>query len=39
MKSFFDFANIRLNRNKCEVMAINPKEEEEKIEINGVRKE
>jgi hypothetical protein len=38
-KSFFDFANIRLNPNKCEVQRINPRRNDKNIIIDGVEKE
>jgi hypothetical protein len=38
-KSFFDFANIKLNPRKCEVMVVNPTDEENNNIINGVMKQ
>jgi hypothetical protein len=38
VKSFFDFANIRLNPNKCEVLIINPRRNDKNIIVNGVEK-
>jgi hypothetical protein len=37
-KQFFDFANIKLNPNKCEVMTINPNKNEVGVVVSGVRK-
>jgi hypothetical protein len=39
MKNFFDFANIKLNPNKCEIMVINPHKGNKNIIINDVMKE
>jgi hypothetical protein len=39
VKSFFDFANIKLNMNKCEVFKINESRNDIKINIDGVEKE
>jgi hypothetical protein len=38
-KNFFDFANIKLNPNKCQVMSINSSKFEKGIKINEVIKE
>jgi hypothetical protein len=38
-KKFFDFANIKLNPAKCEVLAINGDKEDESIIIDGVLKQ
>jgi hypothetical protein len=38
-KKFFDFANIKLNPAKCEVLAINGDKEDEGIFIDGVLKQ
>jgi hypothetical protein len=38
-KQFFDFANIKLNPNKCEVMTVNPNKNDIGIVISGVRKD
>jgi hypothetical protein len=38
-KQFFDFANVKLNPNKCEVMTINPERNDKGIVINDVEKE
>jgi hypothetical protein len=37
--SFFDFANIKLNPNKCEVLRFNEGKDDKNIFINGVVKE
>jgi hypothetical protein len=39
VKSFFDFANIKLNPSKCEIFRINGSRNDIKIKINGVKKE
>jgi hypothetical protein len=38
-KQFFDFANIKLNPSKCEVMSVNPNKNDVGIVISGVRKD
>jgi hypothetical protein len=38
-KSFFDFANIKLNPSKCEVFKVNGSKEYRNIIIDGVKKE
>jgi hypothetical protein len=38
-KQFFDFANVKLKKNKCEVMLVNPRRSDKGIIINEVRKE
>jgi hypothetical protein len=38
-KQFFDFENIKLNPNKCEVMSVNPNKNDVGIVISGVRKD
>jgi hypothetical protein len=38
-KQFFDFANIKLNPNKFEVMSVNPDKNDVGIVISGVRKD
>jgi hypothetical protein len=39
VKNFLDFANVRLNPGKCEVMIINSETGHEEIGINDIRKE
>jgi hypothetical protein len=38
-QNFFDFANIKLNPNKYEVMAVNPNRNTKNLVIGGVRNE
>jgi hypothetical protein len=38
-RNFFDFVNIKLNSNKCEVMTINPHKGDTNIIINDAMKE